>query len=287
MKLIAIDLDGTLLNSQNEIPLENIQAIQAAQLKVIEVVIATGRAYFDAVQLMKTAGLTAWVIGANGATIHDPEGTCVQAISVSKEDADEILAYFTEQGFYYEVFSEHMLFSPNSGRELLQIEMDRILTANPDADEKEMKEAAERQFSQEPFQFVSSYKEILEKTDHYYNLLAFSFDDDKLKEAWDRYVDRDALTLTASASHVFDIMHRDVSKGNAVQKLANQFDVPQEKIMAIGDNFNDISMFEIAGTSVAMGNAPAGVKEKAMVVTLENNKHGVAHIIQKKIEPAE
>lgn len=56
--------------------------------------------------------------------------------------------------------------------------------------------------------------------------------------------------------------------------------------MAIGDNFNDISMFQIAGTSVAMGNAPDGVKEKAMITTLKNTEHGVAHIIQKKINPA-
>ncbi|WP_305882033.1 HAD hydrolase family protein [Domibacillus sp. A3M-37] len=56
--------------------------------------------------------------------------------------------------------------------------------------------------------------------------------------------------------------------------------------MAIGDNFNDISMFQIAGTSVAMGNAPDGVKEKAMITTLKNTEHGVARIIQKKINPA-
>ncbi|MCP3763499.1 Cof-type HAD-IIB family hydrolase [Domibacillus sp. A3M-37] len=77
MKLIAIDMDGTLLNDRNQILLENIQVVREAQSTGIEVVIATGRAYFDAAQLMKDAGLTTWIIGANGATIHDPNGTCV------------------------------------------------------------------------------------------------------------------------------------------------------------------------------------------------------------------
>ncbi|OMP68349.1 Cof-type HAD-IIB family hydrolase [Domibacillus epiphyticus] len=284
MKLIAIDMDGTLLNSRNEISRENIEAVKRAQSKGIEVVIATGRAYFDAFQHMKEAGLSTWIIGANGSTIHDKDGTRLQSISVRKGDAEEILKYFTENGFYYEVFSEHKLYSPQNGRELLNIELDRVKTANPDADLVEMNEAAERQFSQEPFEFVTSYKEILEETDKYYNLLAFSFDDKKLKEAWDRYADRDDLTLTASASHVFDIMHRDVSKGNAVMKLAEKFGVGRKDIMAIGDNFNDVSMFNIAGVSVAMENAPDGVKEQAKFVTLKNNEHGVAHIIAKMIK---
>jgi Cof subfamily protein (haloacid dehalogenase superfamily) len=284
MKLIAIDMDGTLLNSRNEISQENIEAVKMAQSKGIEVVIATGRAHFDAAQIVKEAGLSNWIIGANGATIHDKEGNQLQSISVSKEDTEGILAYFTDKGFYYEVFSDHTLYSPQNGRELLNIELDRIKTANPDTDFNEMKEAAERQFSQEPFEFVSSYKEILERTDQYYNLLAFSFDDDKLKEAWDQYIDRDNLTLTASASHVFDIMHRDVSKGNAVKKLAEKFGVEKQGIMAIGDNFNDLSMFKVAGISVAMENAPDEVKKKAMMTTLKNNVHGVAYIINKQIK---
>ncbi|OLN22075.1 phosphatase [Domibacillus antri] len=281
MKLIAIDMDGTLLSSRNEISPENIKAIKAAQSKGIEVVIATGRAQFDAAKLVKDAGLSTWIISANGATIHDKDGTRVQSISISKEDTEEILTYFIEHGFYYEVFSDHTLYSPNNGRELLNIEIDRIKTANPNADFAEMEEAAERQFSQEPFEFVATYKDILEQTDQYYNLLAFSFHDEKLQKAWDRYADREDLTLTASASRVFDIMHRDVSKGNAVQKLADQFGIEQQDVMAIGDNFNDVSMFKIAGTSVAMGNELDGVKEQAMMTTLKNNEHGVAYIIEK------
>lgn len=276
-------MDGTLLNSQNKISQENIEAVKKAQLKGIEVVIATGRAYFDAAQLTKEAGLSTWIIGANGATIHNKEGVCLQSISVSKKDAKEILAYFTEKEFYYEVFSEHKLFSPNNGRELVQIELDRITTANPDSNIEEMKEAAERQFSQEPFKFVHSYEEILAETDKYFNLLAFSFDDNKLKQAWNRFAKNDHLTLTASASHVFDIMHCDVSKGNAVKKLAQKFNVKPKDIMAVGDNFNDISMFTVAGTSIAMGNAPDGVKKQAMVTTLTNNENGVAYSINKVI----
>lgn len=280
MKLIAIDMDGTLLSSQNKIPHENIEAIRKAQKKGIEVVISTGRSYPDASKLMKEAGLVTWIIGANGATIHDPSGTCVQAVSLSREQAEEILAYFEARSFYYEVFSKQSIFSPNNGHELVKVEMDRILTANPYADREEMKEAAERQFSQEPFHFVTSYKEILQETNQYFNLLAFSYDEEKLQEAWDRYAGRRDLALTASASHVFDIMHPDVSKGNAVRKLADQFGVKTEETMAIGDNFNDISMFEAAGRSVAMGNAPEGVKEKASAVTLSNDEFGVAHAIR-------
>jgi len=73
-KLIALDLDGTLLNRNSEISGENIRAIRDAQQHGMEVVIATGRAHFDVREIFKDTGIRTWVIAANGATIHDPEG---------------------------------------------------------------------------------------------------------------------------------------------------------------------------------------------------------------------
>lgn len=75
MKMIAVDLDGTLLNSESKISKENIDAIKKAREHGIEVVVATGRASFDVQTIFEPTGIKTWIISANGAVIHDPEGT--------------------------------------------------------------------------------------------------------------------------------------------------------------------------------------------------------------------
>ncbi|MBJ3788111.1 HAD-IIB family hydrolase, partial [Bacillus sp. OA1] len=88
------------------------------------------------------------------------------------------------------------------------------------------------------------------------------------------------IMVTASAPTNLEIMDRNGHKGNGIQQMAAHFNIPIEDTVAIGDNFNDVPMLEVAGLSVAMGNAEEDVKKLCDVVTLTNNEHGVAHAIE-------
>ncbi|ELK44264.1 HAD-IIB family hydrolase, partial [Halobacillus sp. BAB-2008] len=143
MDMIAIDLDGTLLNSSSQISEENVRAIKEAQEKGVEVVIATGRAEFDVRELFRETGLRTWVIGANGATIHDPEGRLFHATPMLTEDVRDVLPWLEANGFYYEACSDEWIWTQQEGRSLLQVEIDRIKSANPDVHIGELEHAIE------------------------------------------------------------------------------------------------------------------------------------------------
>jgi Cof subfamily protein (haloacid dehalogenase superfamily) len=280
-KLMAIDLDGTLLNHQNRISTENIEAIKKAQQDGIEIVVATGRAYFDVKALFEGTEIETWIIAANGATIHTPSGELYQSTPIDQPKALEILQWLEEEGYYYEVFSQKAILTPQNARELLAIEMDRVVSANPEVNLEELQEAAETQYSQSGFQFISSYKEIQSTNVEVYNILAFTFHNEKWKRGWDHFKDERELTLVSSAVHNFELEHMDASKGNALTKVANELGVPLSETVAVGDSLNDLSMLKIAGKSVAMGNAHPEVKEVCDEMTLRNIEHGVAHLIEK------
>lgn len=279
-KLIAIDLDGTLLNSKSQISKENLEAIETAQSCGIEVVIATGRAQFDVQTIFEKTGIHTWVIGANGATIHDPDGKLYYSQPIEPSVAYSILNSLESDGYYYEVFSNNCIYTPQNGRELLEIEIDRMVSANPDISTAHLEEALVKQFSQSGFTFIDHYKEIENTGADVYNILAFSFFEEKLEAGWNKYGDIEGITIVSSAHHNFELEHRDASKGIALSKLAEKLNIPLSKTVAIGDSMNDVSMLKLAGKGIAMGNARQEVKDICNEITLENDEHGVAKVIQ-------
>lgn len=94
---------------------------------------------------------------------------------------------------------------------------------------------------------------------------------------------KEKYMMVKSTDFFLEILHPDVSKGNAVKLLAKELGIPREEVMAIGDNGNDVSMLEFAGCGVAMGNAIDDVKAVADVVTKSNNEAGVAHVLDELV----
>jgi Cof subfamily protein (haloacid dehalogenase superfamily) len=280
VKLIALDLDGTLLNEENQISKTNLESIKFAQSNGIEVVIATGRAYFDVQAILKSTDIIKpWIIGANGATIHQPNGELFHSVPINRDDALSILSWLEQEDFYYEVFSNHSILTPQNGRELLAIEMDRVKSANPGVNAEQLKYAAEKQFSQTGFSYIKSYKDLLGTDMDFYNILAFSFDEKKLCEGWEKFEHLKDLTIVTSAKHNFELEHRNASKGIALKILANKLNINLSETAAVGDSYNDLSMLRIVGKSAAMGNAHKEIKDSCHEITLSNVDNGVAHFI--------
>ncbi|MCY8980431.1 Cof-type HAD-IIB family hydrolase [Bacillus halotolerans] len=282
MKLIAIDLDGTLLNSKHQVSSENENALRQAQRDGIEVVVSTGRAYFDVVSIFEPLGIKTWVISANGAVIHDPDGRLYHSETIDKKRAYDILSWLQSENYYYEVFTDSAIYTPQNGRQLLDVELDRVKSANPKADLSVLMQAAEVQYSQSGFAYIDTFQELFEedKQIDFYNILGFSFFKEKLEAGWQRYQEDKDLTLVSSADHNFELSSKKASKGQALERLAKRLNIPMKKTAAVGDSLNDRSMLEAAGKGVAMGNAREDIKAIADAVTLTNDEHGVAHMIR-------
>ncbi|MBT2572962.1 HAD family phosphatase [Bacillus sp. ISL-51] len=282
MKLIAIDLDGTLLNSRHQVSTENEQVLKEAQQAGTEIVVSTGRAHFDVLSIFEPLGIKTWVISANGAAIHAPDGSLYHCETIQTSRARDILSWLENEEYYYEVFTNQAIYTPETGRQLLDIEIDRVKSANPDTDLSVLQQAAEVQYSQSGFAYIQSYRELFETKEHleFYNILGFSFDEKKLKAGWDRFRDQEDLTLVSSADHNFELSARNASKGQALKRLAKRLGIPMAETAAVGDSLNDYSMLQAAGIGVAMGNAREDIKEIADAVTLTNDQNGIAYMIK-------
>jgi Cof subfamily protein (haloacid dehalogenase superfamily) len=275
VKLIAIDLDGTLLDKGKYISQKNIEALHLAREKGIEVVVATGRSNVDAKSLLKKVNLDLWIIGTNGATIHTPEGRLFHSVPLEKPLAIEMLRELEKEHFYYEAFIENKICSPEYGIEILKREME---LAQEEVDPKRF--SLEVQLTQRGFMLIPNYRKLMDEHISIYNILAISFNDEKLKKGWGLFADTPNLTMVQSGINNFHLQHEKASKGNALQLLAEELKINIADTAAIGDNYNDLSMLEAAGRSAAMGNADQEIKEICDFVTLSNEEDGVAHFIE-------
>ncbi|WP_223589101.1 Cof-type HAD-IIB family hydrolase [Neobacillus bataviensis] len=284
MSFIAIDLDGTLLNGQNEISEENRKAIQYAQEQGFEVVISTGRAHFDAQTICNKAGISPYIIGTNGATIHSKDGKMLSSIPISKECVGSILKWLDERDFYYEVFTDKAIYSLKKKREHFYHEIQHLKIASLDSNQKKIAAEAERQFDQFGYVLVENYPDILKQEEEVFNIVVCSFDQKKLAEGWNRFDMVDELMVVSSGDHNIEITNKSASKGNALEKMALLMNGSLEKSMAIGDSNNDLSMFRKVGYSVAMENAKDDIKAVCTTTTLKNYDNGVAHAIYRFTE---
>ena len=283
IKLIAIDLDGTLLNTDSQISPENADAIRFAQNSGIHVVIATGRAHADVRAICKKAGLVTPVIAANGATTHDENERKLESIPMDRNIAVKALEWLEANEYYYEVLTDQAIYSPNEGHQLMSIEIDRALSANPEESMDRLLRLAEKQYEQTGIVRIPSYRNIPESAE-IYNILSLSFDTEKLEQGRSQFRNDKNVAMVISADHNFEVEHPEASKGNALSKLASRLGVSMKDTMAIGDSFNDVSMLSMAYHSVAMGNANPAIKEITKEVTLKNTEHGVAYAIERKLK---
>ncbi|GIM28585.1 HAD-superfamily hydrolase [Clostridium polyendosporum] len=284
MKIIAIDMDGTLLNHRSEISKVNAEAIKYAQSLGIKVVIATGRSYFDALEICKEAGVSTYIIGNNGSTLHNKDGNRVFSIKIANELVEESIKWLEENNYYYEVSTPNSIYTPINGRQIIKRELDLILSENPDDDMLDYLYAVDKQFGQQGFSFINSYKDILGKQEDILNILSFSLDKGKRKKGAEYFKNYKDFSLFLSTEYIFEMVSSRASKGLALKTFADMNNISLKDTVAIGDSHNDIPMLSVVNYSVAMGNASDEVKAICRYATKTNEQDGVAHIIYKLID---
>lgn len=287
IKCIAIDMDGTLLTATQQITPENKEAILRAQSQGVEVVIATGRSYTEASFVLDAAGLTCPMICANGAEVRSIRHGIIATNSLEKSTARKISAILDRNKLYFEVYTNKGTYTLDEEK-AVSIMVDIYMSANPEADINEVMKVAEKRITKGLVHKVGSYDLLFNHDEHQiYKLLAFSFEQDVLSEAKEELLKIDGLAISSSGEENLELTSVNAQKGIALEKFAQANGIEMKDTMAIGDNYNDLSMFKRAGISVAMGNADEIIKAQCDKVTLTNEESGVAKAILEALEGAE
>ncbi|MGG1573085.1 Cof-type HAD-IIB family hydrolase, partial [Fictibacillus sp. NRS-1165] len=284
MKLIAIDMDGTLVSKQLKVTKANKEAIEKAREEGHMVVIATGRSFDEARYTLSEAELYLPLICVNGAEIRSDNWEKVTSIPIPSKQYFDIEKALRANDIYYEVYTSEGTYTDNREK-AFKVMKDIVLTSNPEATEDDVHKAALRRFKLGTVNFISDYDMLMEKEGlEVYKVLAFSSEQEKIANSVDMLRKIDHLAVSSSANNNLEITNADAQKGVALEKFSKLHNISLKDTMAIGDNYNDVSMLEKAGISVAMGNAYDEIKQIAKHVTKTNDESGVAYAIENYLE---
>lgn len=285
IKLIASDMDGTLLNEKMEVSDRNIQAIKDAQNAGIEFLIATGRGLSEAKPFLRNQ-VNSGYITLNGAEVFDPQGNLISSNPISFEAQNKIVDYFHKYNVYFEVVTDKGIFS--NDREARTNNLANLLVKlNPGTSFKQALRDTQERVKMMPMNFVDNYDHIFnDKSYKIMKLIGFNEHQHKVLAPMKKEITKNVkeVVVTSSSPNNVEINSKEAQKGIALLQYAQQRNIKPEEIMAIGDNLNDYSMIKDAGVGVAMKNAIPVIKEIAQIETDNNVNDGVAQIIEKTIE---
>lgn len=262
IKLIAIDIDGTLITPDKIVTPYVREALRYAEDRGIMVSLVTGRLYPTCRKYSLELSLSGPCVIYQGAMIIDPKTDKVlYEVRIPRDKALKIVKIAREKNLSLNVYMDQFTFYTERPNQY------SILDA---------------QLNEVEIQIVKDIEKIIE-----YDPLKLMFVDEpgvisRLEENFSSY-DGDLVAFT-SLPQFLEIVNRSATKADALKWIANRFNIKREEVVAIGDSHNDIPMLEWAGIGVAMGNADDKVKGAADFITLSNREDGVAHAIEKLIK---
>ncbi|WP_435921664.1 Cof-type HAD-IIB family hydrolase [Paenibacillus sp. DYY-L-2] len=260
-KLIALDVDGTLLNDEHVLTAGTAETIKKIADEGTEFVLCTGRAPVNSIPYMREIGLKGYVITHNGAATVDVETEeIVHEFAMNPKGLNRYIDYCREHGVHYDINTTFALYVPGAaGLSQEALDMYHLYMMEP----KDLPAWAD--FS-EPIVKMTITAEMKEL--------------DKIHADWNLWASEE-FNILRSGDFFIDIMHKDASKGAALQKLAEKRGFRADEVMAIGNYYNDLTMLTFAGLGVAMDNSPVEVKAAANAVTASNNEEGVKLALEK------
>lgn len=281
IKLIASDMDGTLLNDHVEVSDANAQAIKRAQNEGIHFIIATGRDYPGGYPMVKEKGITCPFIGLNGAQYFDEEGNNLYNRGLEKKMVRRLLDIFEEHHVHHELMTSDGIYAKNR-EERLEILAGFLKDLNPDLSYEEAKQNALERV--EDVTFVSDFHDVVEDDKIFIlKMTCHSESGPEVLKPVREQIEAEILNVavTASSRKNLEINHIKAQKGTAVAEYAKKHDIKPEEVMTLGDNINDLSMLKWAKYGTAMANAVPEAKEAANYETSSNVKNGVAEAISR------
>ncbi|MBP2645020.1 MAG: yidA 2 [Firmicutes bacterium] len=261
IKLIALDLDDTLLDKSKTISARNRRAIERAIEAGVTVTVSTGRMYQSALPYVLELGLDVPIITYNGALIKwGKSGETLFDLPVDRATTREMLALFKEHDWYLQAYIDDQLY---------------VAQANEYSDYyKRMTGIAAIALGDAFYTLEGTPSKMMAIADS----VLLTRIREKVNEVFGPRVN-----LAVSGPRYLEIVNPMVSKGRALALLAKHLGITREQVMAVGDSQNDLPMLQYAGWGVAMANAMPEVQAAADAVTSANDVDGVAEAIEKYV----
>ena len=285
IKLIASDMDGTLLNHNHKIPKENVELINYAKNQGIEFVVATGRAYYEALPALNEENINCDVISFNGGIVYDKNGNIISITPMMPKDLYYTIEILKSFDISYQLYTKNTIYTKSIETDI-NAYIDLIRSNGYDPDVEHLRAEAQQKLDVGYITEVENIELYLnEKENPPIKIIAISNDISKLENATKLLSENTNISVTSSGANNIEIMHKNATKGEALKEIAKIYGINLENTVAIGDNLNDQAMLDIVGYSVAMKNGNAILKEHAKYVTEKTNSEGgVADTIFKLIE---
>ena len=269
--LIALDIDGTLLDSEGRIPETNRNAIARAIDAGVEVALATGRRYDFARPIFESLPGPLTLIVSNGAIVKTREGETLMRSLLPRETAKSVLARVPEH------------------RDSAAVVFDRVREGQVVFEAIDWEHPRHARFYAANRPFLSEVRPLEECLTEDPIQVMFSGGCVEMRALFHRLevaADGFSVALTEYQHRDFsmvDVVTAGCSKGSALRDWSERRGLAPSEVMAMGDNLNDLQMLEFAGTPVLMGNALPELKARGWPVTGSNNEAGVAQAIDRYV----
>jgi 5-amino-6-(5-phospho-D-ribitylamino)uracil phosphatase len=263
--LIVLDLDGTLLTDEKKISTKTRDILKKARLEGHEVMIATGRPYRASELYYQQLKLTTPIVNFNGAFVHHPTDDSwgmfhePMDLKVAKQIIDAC-DDFKFRNIVAEVMDDVYLHYHDEKI------IDVFMMGNPSISTGDIRSV----LSDHPTSMLihAEEEDVPEIRAHLDDVHAELIDHRRWAAPW----------------HIIEIVKSGLNKAVGIERVASSLNIPQERIIAFGDEDNDLEMLEYAGTGVAMGNAIDPLKDIANEITLSNEEDGIGRYLQKRFD---
>ncbi len=268
IKMIGLDLDGTLLTDKKEVTAYTKEVLSKAIKQGVVVLVATGRPFSAIPKELTTFPGMRYIVTANGAQVLDlQEDVVLQESSIPAKRACEIFDILKDYDAMREVFVKGVGYG-------VKEKIERV--------EEFFEAPSMREYIRKTRIPVDSLKETLQRLNAGADKVHAIFKDlEERKEARERILQIPGVVVTGAFGNTLEMNQEGTSKAESLIRLGKQLGIRQEEIMACGDGMNDYEMIEMAGFGVAMENGNPKVKEIADYVTVSNEADGVAKAIEK------
>ena len=284
-KLVAIDLDGTMLNQYGIITEKTKKAISKAQEKGVEVMIASGRAITSVKRFSKEINSNKYFISGNGAITYDIKNNKILYENIlSKTKALKIIKICEENSIYYNVYTENGIIAKNLSYNTLYYYKDNLTKPDENRTHINIVENVYDYFEQREEKILKIM--ICDEHKTVFNSIVR-----KLKELSEievlevshmsRKIIKQGTDEIALEYFYTEVSAKDVDKWNALEEIIGLMNISKEEVVTIGDNANDLKMITNAGLGVAMGESAPYVKQSAAIIAPTNDEDGVAIILNK------
>ena len=252
IKLIASDMDGTLLNDDHMISEENLKAIRKAQEMGRHFTIVTGRDYGAVKSYLEECNLKCECILSNGAEYRDVNGNVIESVYMNKDSVKIVFDILNDAGLCIQLMTNKGSYVTNKESDKKAI-IDRFKLFNPKMNEEEVIEFVEKFHTERGMKYIDDVYEILESNVEVLKIVTFDNDEklianlkEKLKKS------TSDLAVASTFSNDIEISDIEAQKGLILAKTIKKMGIDKSEVIVLGDSFNDYSMFTEFENSYAM-----------------------------------